>query len=71
MCSVYFSNAGLVDAPSAEAVGRTGDVPVSVVANHAWLLLMLLWSASASTVPRRPTDSPFVGMLIAHFWRYF
>ena len=42
MCSVDFSDADLVNAPLAEAVGITGDVPVSVGATHVWLLLVLL-----------------------------
>ena len=41
VCLVYFSDADLVDAPLAEAVGRTGAVPGSVGATHVWLLLML------------------------------
>ena len=71
MCSVDFSDADLVDAPSVEAVGRTGDVPGYVVATHVWLLLTLLSSASASTVARRPSASPLVGLFMAHCWSYF
>ena len=42
MCSIDFYDDDIVDAPLAEAVDRTGDVPVSVVATHVWLLLTLL-----------------------------
>ena len=42
MCSVDFSDADLVDAPLADAVGRTGAVPGSVGVTHVWLLLTLL-----------------------------
>ena len=42
MCFVYFSDADLVDAPSEEAVGRTGSVPGSVGSTHVWLLLTIL-----------------------------
>ena len=41
MCSVDFSDADIVDAPSVEAVGRTGAVPGSVGKTHVWLLLTL------------------------------
>ena len=39
---VYFSDVNLVDAPSAEAVDRTGAVTESVGATDVWLLLTLL-----------------------------
>ena len=42
MYLVDFSDDDLVDAPSVEATGRTGDVPGSVGATHVWLLLTLL-----------------------------
>ena len=71
MCSVDFSEADLVDAPLEEAVGRTGAVTGSVGATHVWLLLEILQSSSASTVLRIPSASLFVGMCMAHFWRYF
>ena len=41
MCSVDFSNADLVDAPSAEEFDRTAAVPISVGTTHVWLLLTL------------------------------
>ena len=41
MCLVDFSDADIVDAPSAEAVGRTGYMKRSVGATHVWLLLMI------------------------------
>ena len=41
MCLVDLSNDNLVDAPSAEAIGRTGVVPGSVGVNHVWLLLKI------------------------------
>ena len=71
MCLVYFSDANLVNSPSAEAVGRTGDVPGSVGLNHVCLFLMLSYSASVSTVQSMSSASVFVGMLMTHFWRYF
>ena len=46
MCSVGFSDDDLVDAPSAEAIGRTGVVPGSVGATRVWLLLMGFFSQS-------------------------
>ena len=42
MCWVDLFDADLADAPLTEAVGRNGDVPGSIVANHVWLLLTLL-----------------------------
>ena len=42
VCSVDFFDADLVDAPSEEAVGRTGSMPGSFGATHGWLLLTLL-----------------------------
>ena len=42
MCSVDFSDADLVDAPLAEAVGITGAVPGSVGTTHVYLLLKIL-----------------------------
>ena len=71
VCLVDFYNYNIVDAPSAEAVGRTGAVTGSVGATHVQLLLTLLQSASASTITRRPSASKFVWMLMAHFWSYF
>ena len=66
MCSVYLSDAGLVDVPLAEDVVRNGSVPGSVGTTHVCLLLTILYSAVVSTVPRRSSASPFVGMLMAH-----
>ena len=40
-CLVDFSNADLVDGPSVEAIGRTGNVLVSVGVTHFWLFLAL------------------------------
>ena len=71
MCSVDFSDADLVYAPLAEVVGRTGVVPVSLGVTHVFLLLVLLYSASESIVPRRPRASLVIGMLMAHCWRSF
>ena len=71
LCSVDFSYADLVDAPLEESVGITGGVPGYVSATHVLLLLTLLQSSSAGTVTRRPSASTFVGMLMAHCWRYF
>ena len=42
LCLVDLSDADLVDAPSAEAVDRTGAVTESVGATDVWLLLTLL-----------------------------
>ena len=70
MWSVDFSDYYLVDAPLAEAVGRTGAVPDFSGATHVWLLLKKFQSASVSTVPRGPSASLFVGMFMTHFWRY-
>ena len=69
MCSVDLSDADLVDAPLAEAVGRTGAISGSVGLTHVCLLLTLFYSAPVSTVPRRPSDYPLVGMLMIHCWR--
>ena len=69
MCSVDFSDAELVDAPLAEAIGRNSAVTGYVGAIHVYLLFTLLYSALASTVPRRPSASPSVGMLMSHCWR--
>ena len=71
MCLVNFYDADLFDATLAEAVVRTGDIPGSVGVNHVWLLLTLPKSESASTVPRRQSSSPVVGILMEHCWRYF
>ena len=71
MCLVDFYNYNIVDAPSAEAVGRTGAVTGSVGATHVWLLFNIYQSASASTITRRPIASLFVDMLMAHCSRYF
>ena len=69
-CLVYFNNADIFDAPSAEAIGITGAVPGSVGATNVWLLLTLFCSVLDSTVTMRPSAYPFAGMFIAHFWRY-
>ena len=69
-CLVYFNNADIFDAPSAEAIGITGAVPGSVGATNVWLLLTLFFSVLDSTVTMRPSAYPFAGMFIAHFWRY-
>ena len=38
VCSVDFSDADIVDAPSTEDLGRTGAVTVYIGATHVWLL---------------------------------
>ena len=71
VCLVYLSDADIVDALYEEAFGRNGAVPGYVSATHVLLLLTLLQSSSAGTVTRRPSASPFAGVLMAHCWRYF
>ena len=41
MCSVDFSDADIIDAPSKEYVGITGDIPGSICATHIWLWTLL------------------------------